>query len=106
MRESSIERALVKEVERQGGRAYKWVSPGNKGVPDRIVFLKGACFLVETKATNGRLTAIQKVQHKKLSELGFEVVVINAKEQAKLWAALQGSIMKRMSLNPELSRFM
>ena len=37
MRESEIEKILVYEVKKLGGIAYKWVSPGNDGVPDRIV---------------------------------------------------------------------
>ena len=37
MREKDIERILVTEVKKLGGRAYKWTSPGNDGVPDRIV---------------------------------------------------------------------
>ena len=37
MRERDIEKILTEEVKREGGRAYKWTSPGNAGVPDRIV---------------------------------------------------------------------
>ena len=37
MLEKDIEKILVGEVKKLGGRAYKWVSPGNDGVPDRIV---------------------------------------------------------------------
>ena len=37
MREKDIEKVLVAEVKKLGGRAYKWTSPGNDGVPDRIV---------------------------------------------------------------------
>jgi len=36
MKESKIETALRKAVEARGGRCYKWVSPGNNGVTDRI----------------------------------------------------------------------
>ena len=41
MREKDIEKILVAEVRKLGGRAYKWVSPGNDGVPDRIVIFPG-----------------------------------------------------------------
>lgn len=34
MLERDIEKVLVREVRKLGGRAYKWVSPGNDGVPD------------------------------------------------------------------------
>lgn len=101
MRESAIEQALVKHVKKHGGMAYKWVSPGNKGVPDRIVLLQGATFFVETKAPDGRLSPLQKVQHKKLASLGFDVVVINNKQQAKLWVELQVSNLKILMLTPE-----
>lgn len=98
MKESPIESYLVKLVEKAKGRAYKWVSPGNKGIPDRIVLLEGVAFFVETKATNGRLSTLQKVQHKKLTSLEFTPVVINSKEQAKLWVELQVAILKRMNM--------
>ena len=37
MLEKEIEKILVTEVKKLGGKAYKFVSPGNSGVPDRIV---------------------------------------------------------------------
>ena len=37
MRESSIESYLVRKVKEHGGLCYKFVSPGNPGVPDRII---------------------------------------------------------------------
>ncbi len=45
-RESHIEADHVKEVKRDGGEAYKFVSPGRVGVPDRIN-LYGADRMVE-----------------------------------------------------------
>lgn len=46
MRERDVERYLRERVKQLGGRAYKFVSPGNNGVPDRIVMLPGGnCFL-------------------------------------------------------------
>ena len=41
MREKEIEKILVTGVKKLGGRAYKCASPGNDGVPDRIVILPG-----------------------------------------------------------------
>ena len=37
MLEREIEKKLVDGVRKLGGRAYKFVSPGNDGVPERIV---------------------------------------------------------------------
>ncbi len=40
-RESLIEKHLVAEVKKAGGVAFKFVSPGHRSVPDRIVLLPG-----------------------------------------------------------------
>lgn len=77
VREKKIETVLVQEVKKLGGRAYKWVSPGNDGVPDRIVVFPGkAPVFVELKSETGRLSALQEVQVQRLRDLGQEVAVI------------------------------
>lgn len=81
MREQPIEKYFCKRVAEEGGRAYKWVSPGYRGVPDRIAFLRGIIYLVELKATNGVLSPLQKAQHKELKRLGYDVIVISSKQQ-------------------------
>ncbi len=74
MRESVIESYLRDEVKKAGGRAYKFISPGNNGVPDRLVCLPGGCVaFVETKAPGRKSTELQKVQQRRLRELGFRV---------------------------------
>lgn len=77
MREHDVEKWLVAEVKRLGGRAYKWTSPGNDGVPDRIVILPGRPpIFVELKTDRGRLTALQNVQIGRLRDLGQDVRVL------------------------------
>ena len=77
MQEKEIERVLVDEVKRLGGRAYKWVSPGNDGVPDRIVILPDTRLIfVELKTETGRLNALQKVQIDRLRKLGQWVEIV------------------------------
>lgn len=77
MLEKEIEKILVSEVKKLGGRAYKWVSPGNDGVPDRIViFPNRPPVFVELKSESGRLTALQDVQIKRIRELGQAVFVV------------------------------
>lgn len=77
MRESEIEKILVREVKKLGGKAYKWVSPGNDGVPDRIVvFPNRMPVFVELKTDTGKLSALQKVQCKKLLDLGQKVEIV------------------------------
>ena len=75
MREKEIEKILVSEVKKLGGRAYKWTSPGNDGVPDRIVILPGEKpYFVELKSETGRLSALQKVQIDRLLNLAEPVL--------------------------------
>lgn len=77
MREKELERILVTGIKRLGGRAYKWVSPGNDGVPDRIViFPDRPPVFVELKSETGKLSALQRVQIDRLKRLGQEVRVV------------------------------
>lgn len=77
MKENDIEKVLRDEVKKLGGRAYKWVSPGNDGVPDRIViFPNKQPIFVELKTDKGKLSALQSIQIKRLKELGQQVEVV------------------------------
>ncbi len=77
MRERDIEKILKDEMKKLGGQAYKWVSPGNAGVPDRIVVFPGRPpVFAELKAETGKLTPLQQAQIKRLRELGQDVAVI------------------------------
>lgn len=76
MLEKEIEAVLVREVGKMGGVAYKFVSPGRVGVPDRIVILPGRRpVFVELKTDHGELTATQSVQIRKLRDLGQTVEI-------------------------------
>lgn len=87
MRERELEKILVAEVHRLGGRAYKWVSPGNAGVPDRIVvFPEQRPIFVELKAEGGKLSPLQKVQIERLCDLGqFATVVQGARDLVRFF---------------------
>ena len=57
MRENKIEKALRDKVKSQGGKCWKFVSPGTDGVPDRLVLLyKGKIGFVEVKAPGEELS--------------------------------------------------
>jgi hypothetical protein len=79
VRERDIEQYLVKQAKGFGGKAFKWVSPGNIGVPDRIVTLPGGRIaFVELKAPGKKPTAMQIHQHGFIAEQGLPVVVIDS----------------------------
>jgi len=81
MRERDIEKYLREQVRAAGGRAYKFVSPGNAGVPDRLVlFPGGKAAFAELKAPGKKPTALQQAQAEKIRALGFQVAVIDSKQ--------------------------
>ena len=82
MKESAIEARLVREVKKRGGLCYKFTSPGNPGVPDRIVILPGGITVyVELKTEIGRLAKIQKWQIGELRKRGADVRVLKGMDQ-------------------------
>lgn len=82
MRESVIEAYLRDRVKALGGKAYKFVSPGNTGVPDRLVCLPGGrVIFVELKAPGKKPTALQLTQQRKLAELGFLTLNLDSKQK-------------------------
>ena len=82
MKESAIEARLVREVKKRGGLCYKFTSPGNPGVPDRIVILPGGTTVyVELKTEIGRLAKIQKWQIEELRKRGADVRVLKGMDQ-------------------------
>lgn len=79
MKEQLIENRLKKEIEKLGGKALKFVSPGMSGVPDRIVLLpEGRIIFVELKAPGKKLRPLQELRKKELEKLGFRVECIDS----------------------------
>ena len=84
--EKDIERWLGNQLKKLGCIYMKFVSPGNDGVPDRIVVLPGGSVIfVELKATTGKLMANQRVQISRLRKQGALVFVVTGKTDAKLF---------------------
>lgn len=78
MRESYIESKFREEVKRVGGVAYKFVSPGNAGVPDRVVILPdGKTGFVELKQPGKKTTRLQKAQIRKILATGCYATVLD-----------------------------
>ena len=83
MRERDIEAKLRQAIEKDGGLFFKFVSPGNDGVPDRIAILPdGQIWFIELKTESGRLTPIQVWQQDRLRQLGVNVAVIKGMDEA------------------------
>lgn len=84
MRERDIEQWLRHQIESMGGKAFKFTSPGNDGVPDRLaVFPGGRIYFVELKTDRGRLSPIQVWQQDRLDALGCQVRTIKGMAEAE-----------------------
>ena len=80
--ESEIEAKLRDAAKAAGGRAFKFISPGNAGVPDRIVVLPGTKIgFVELKQPGKKTTKLQQVQIRKLLDLGFYATVLDSPDR-------------------------
>lgn len=79
MKERDIEIYLRDQIKQLGGVAYKFVSPGNAGVPDRLVLLpRGRVVFVELKARGKESTPLQMRQQERITNLGFDVRTISS----------------------------
>ena len=79
MLEQKIEAYFTESVKNLGGKAYKFISPGNAGTPDRLVCLPGGkMFFVELKAPKGRLSKLQEARIDELRRLYVPVFVADS----------------------------
>lgn len=65
------------------GWPLKFTSPGQNGMPDRIVLLPGGkIYFVELKAPGKKARKLQEHVHQKLHALDFPVQLIDTREAA------------------------
>lgn len=84
MKESQLEQKLTSMVKSYGGLSYKFTSPGNIGVPDRIVIKpNGEVWFIELKTKTGRLSKMQEYQLNRLREHGCNAVVLFGSEEVE-----------------------
>lgn len=100
--EKSIENILRKAVEDEGGMCLKWVCPGHKGVPDRMILFPGGIIaFVELKRPGAKVKAggLQEWWWQRLVEFGFPCYEISRKYQAVALAKRlsMGSQMRQLS---------
>lgn len=81
MIENQVENYLIKKVSALGGKAWKFVSPGNAGVPDRLITYNSKAFFVEVKRPGGKPRALQKATVAQIRATGMKVYCISTKAQ-------------------------
>lgn len=86
--EADVEQRFVRLIREHGGLCYKFVSPGNPGVPDRIVILPaGRVLFVELKSSIGRTKKLQHYQIERLSKYGVPTYVLRGTDEVKVFIA-------------------
>lgn len=84
--EKEIENLLVWHVERIGGKAYKFVSPSNRGVADRIVCLPdGSTWFIEIKKKGGRLSPLQQIFAGEMQMLNQKYALLTSVQEIDEW---------------------
>ena len=82
MQENEIEKKLKNQVEAAHGMCLKFTSPGNNGVPDRILlFPNGRIAFVEVKAPGKKPRKLQQYWLETLARFGFPCMVLDHPEQ-------------------------
>ena len=83
--EKKVEEYLEKRINDLSGLAWKFVSPGTTGVPDRVVMLDGMiCFAELKRPKGGRLSDTQKWRVKQINQQRIKAYVIKNLEQVDL----------------------
>lgn len=97
MRESIIEKHLVKRAKEAGGEVRKLQWVGRRGAPDRVMMLpckeyicyhphpEGEALWVELKATKKKPEAHQLREHNRMRKVGQTVLVFDSIEAIDQW---------------------
>ena len=81
MRESTIEKHLVKLVKGLGWGCFKLNGPGDRGKPDRMVMMSGGrVVFVEVKAPGKKLSKLQSHWFEFLEARGFDCWMVDSKD--------------------------
>lgn len=90
--EKDVERHFVWSVERIGGRTFKFRSPQQRGVADRIACMPdGSTWFVELKRPKGgRLAPLQKLHADELRRLNQKYALLWSTEEIDAWMTQNG----------------
>jgi hypothetical protein len=76
--ERKIESKIAKKAIDLGYLTYKFTSPSNRGVPDRIfINKKGGIFFIEFKSLSGKVTPLQRTVFSKLIHRNTPIYLVN-----------------------------
>ena len=96
--EKEVEARLRTRIKAAGGVSWKFVSPNNRGVSDRVALINGRTIYIEVKRDGEKMTALQKVFMHKVLDNGGEFALVEGmsgvddfiatiKTESKWWAS-------------------
>lgn len=85
--ERDVEARLVKRCRENGWYCRKFVSPGHRAVPDRVVIANRAVYFIELKAPGQVPRKDQLAEHAEIRANGIEVVVLDTRRAVDAWCA-------------------
>lgn len=83
-RERDVEEYFIRRVKAIGGKSFKWRSPAQRSVPDRIVMhpkFHGRTLYVELKAPGKKSTEAQEKIQQEIIDLGHPVFELDSKQK-------------------------
>ncbi len=83
MIESKVERTIVKYAKSKGWLVFKFVSPANKGVPDRIFIKRGYIVFIEFKKPGEDLNDLQFYIYQQLKINCCDIFVVDNISEGK-----------------------
>jgi hypothetical protein len=92
MKEKQIESKVVKKAKELGFLTYKFSSPSNRGVPDRIFITPhGEVFFIEFKSEKGKVTKLQEKVINDIENCGVKVHLVYGVEEGLRLLNLKGN---------------
>ena len=84
MLEKDVETKLVQMARMMCGQAWKFISPGMAGVPDRIILIPGGKMaFVEVKKPGEEMRPLQLRRKRQIENLGFKVYCLDDPEKVE-----------------------
>lgn len=81
MREKDIEQKVSDYANQRGVLQYKFTSPNQRGVPDRIYLYHGRCMFIEFKQKGKPTSRQQDIQRERIEAVGIPVAVVDSVAQ-------------------------
>jgi Holliday junction resolvase len=85
MRESKVEEKICDHARKTGWQVYKFVSPGRRGVPDRMFICPGKVVFMEIKAPGKKPTPLQMSELEKLWNRGVHATWVDSAYEGKIF---------------------